>query len=1126
MESIEYDKTYATLSASNKSSATDDDNQNAQKTDNLIHESGRLQLNTYQAFIQNLMNPRSDIRSLLLVHMTGTGKTITALATATEYVKQYSSAEGNNSVSSIIVLGFTKDIFKKELLAHPEFNFVNADEAKLLKDLESRMNDSPVIAEQYQNRKRLYYRRLIKREVKGIYQFYGYRQFAGRVLNMDDIQSMIKKTRKAVVDETEDLEEFDPKLISKWIENGDVRINYPFIETLSKSLVICDEVHNLYKNDCLNTYGVAIKVVFDYFYKDPSSSYYGCMRSLLLSATPLTASALEIIPICALLTGDELKYKDLFKAENGIDKLTSTGLSKIKSIISGRISYIMDDNPKEYPSSSFAGSAIGGINYLKFIRCKPTGHQLKYFSNWNQRLTNSTDEKGSNMCKDIILPSTDKYPLGVVFSKNMNLLADLPSSKALYKSADGMMTSNIFRISELPQYSTKYAKLVQMCIDMKAKEFGKLFIYHPFVQGAGTDMISSILRSNGFVMEGDVPVKDSICMECDIPFGSHKKSNHDFTPIVFITINGTLSKQTISNRLNAYNNQNNIFGEKIKIVVGSRAMRESHTLKACKHIIITHEPSSISEMVQIIGRAVRKNVHAMLPAGMRSVQIHILTTDISSIKSAQSDAVANEELSYKLKILQYTQINYIERIMYDTAIDYLINFRFKLRETPPLLGESYPLDRDAYAKYEKVLTRAYSSLRNGNGLQGLHTNRFNLFYLQNEAHLVSMIIKRILLDYQPMLTLKQLKPYIREPPFHIEYNTQLISDEAIAMAIQKISFSQDQMRIVSQDSTQTLVDTLFDQTSTILDHDGNQCKIICIGDPLCEESYLTIKAKSSIAEGDQSIIDSFRRTYTMNTNVPIDMKSILNIWAASIDIDDLLSEIKSGLKVGSRITNQDDMESVNKIAKIVSKFPIQSHIILVEWAITNAVEYAIHKKNVADIHLVKLITDYYRTTRLLIWITDLETTRVYDRYKKIDTTSGSPWWNKNAKQATGKLPIGHLLGDTIRLLQPMEMTWLDLANIGVGIQNKHPMGWYIYEEQIGQTLNVALKIKFEDATQSKGITLNFLQKTQLDEIAKKLKVNISKHDHKSITIEKIEAAAWELQAKLYPKRVIYQLIDI
>jgi hypothetical protein len=84
---LDYDKVFTAYSAVNV--PRDEDSLNAERTDNLIHESGRLQLNTYQAFVRNAMNPMSDLRFLLLVHMTGTGKIITVLATATEYIRQY-----------------------------------------------------------------------------------------------------------------------------------------------------------------------------------------------------------------------------------------------------------------------------------------------------------------------------------------------------------------------------------------------------------------------------------------------------------------------------------------------------------------------------------------------------------------------------------------------------------------------------------------------------------------------------------------------------------------------------------------------------------------------------------------------------------------------------------------------------------------------------------------------------------------------------------------------------------------------------------------------------------------------------------------------------------------------------
>lgn len=107
-------------------------------------------------------------------------------------------------------------------------------------------------------------------------------------------------------------------------------------------------------------YGLAIQIVFDYFHKTlPANDIdYGCIRSLMLSATPLTSSALEISPLISLLSGEELNQSNLFKTVNGVDQLTSLGMSTIRKSLAGTISYTMDDNPKEYPSSSFAGEKI------------------------------------------------------------------------------------------------------------------------------------------------------------------------------------------------------------------------------------------------------------------------------------------------------------------------------------------------------------------------------------------------------------------------------------------------------------------------------------------------------------------------------------------------------------------------------------------------------------------------------------------------------------------------------------------------------------------------------------------------------------------------------------------------
>jgi hypothetical protein len=1132
---MEYDKRFAVFGNTNQRAP---DDPVTRRMDNIIHEAGRLQLNTYQSFVRNLMNPMSDLRSLLLVHTTGTGKTITALATATEYVRQYQPEKEQTSVSSIIVLGFTKDIFANELLTHPEFDIVNIDEAKQLKELEQQMHQSPAQAERYHNKRNQYLRRLSKREVKGIYQFFGYRQFANRIINMEDVQTM---NRKRNIDGTNVDIDVDPLLLKQWIATGDVRINTTFIARLARSLFICDEVHNLYKNDTLNTYGLAIKIVFDYFYKTlpVNDINYGAARALMLSATPLTSSPLEIIPIVLLLSGEEIQRDTIFKLSDGVEQITSAGTSKIRQAITGRISYVMDDNPSEYPSSSFAGDRIEGIEFLRFDRAIPSGHQLDSIRHARSSESDafSIEQRGITLIKDISLPATATDPHGVVVSKHIADLANLPADTAVHKAQDGSYRSNIFHQEELTNYSCKYARLVRMCTEMKGPSFGKMFVYHPFVQGSGTDMITGIFLANGFVVHGDRPDAKSICMHCESVFEDHADyTDHAFTPVQFVVITGSLSKMQSATRLNAFNQDVNVYGERIKIIIGSRAMRESHTLKACRHVIITHEPGSISEMAQIIGRGVRKQAHALLPQEMRTVTIYILITDVENIPNVKNNVASNEAYSYKMKVLHYKQINIIERIMYDVSVDYLINFRFKLNETPPLLGEPNTLDTNGYSDYEEKLSNAYVDVRNGITPFGIHTNRFNIFYFEGEVRITMMIIKRILLNHQPAVTLRQLRDVVRIPPFHVEYNTQLISDEAISIAVNKLAFRDAQFRMLtctSQSSCESTIgrthlkitDALYDQTSVLVDLTGREYNIVCIGDQMCIDSVLVRRLASSIAQGDACMIDAYRSIQIPSLDQSIDLKNLAANWDTTIDIQEILSMIH-------RIIDKRDPNNKETKKDTLNKLPLKIHSMLAEWAIKKAADRAVNQVRLtpADQRVAIFILKYYQARRLVVTIHQLQHTRIYNRYKRYDYDTGADWTTDAAKPSLASLTIGHLISSDVRLYQPSDKTWLELTNISLTKSStdskSQPYQFYMYEDRIApNSLSVVLKIKFTNDPKAKGITMAFLQRAQLLKVGKDLGVDLSAIKHKADIIKKIEDQAWVVQSKLAGQRVIYRLLD-
>ena len=54
-----------------------------------VNTSGKFTLNPTQAFISNTMNPKSSVNGMLLWHSTGSGKTLTAVATAADSFKDY-----------------------------------------------------------------------------------------------------------------------------------------------------------------------------------------------------------------------------------------------------------------------------------------------------------------------------------------------------------------------------------------------------------------------------------------------------------------------------------------------------------------------------------------------------------------------------------------------------------------------------------------------------------------------------------------------------------------------------------------------------------------------------------------------------------------------------------------------------------------------------------------------------------------------------------------------------------------------------------------------------------------------------------------------------------------------------
>lgn len=1089
--------------------------------DTQIEQSKQLQLNTYQSFIRNLFDPLSDYKSLFLIHGTGTGKTITSLSVAIEYQKQYRefmSLEKNkvyDDIHSIIIVGYTKDIFKDELISHPEFGFVSKNEIKELRDYQNTAHESKIIEEKLNNLKNKFYRRITDREMNGIFKFYGYRQLFNRIINLDDLSEKIKSNKllEKKVDQIDNEDEInsniDPVQIRKWIRDGSIRLNKSFIETLKKSLIICDEVHNLYYYNDLNAYGLIIEIINDYFTEPKlynpnwSSDNEYCIRWLFLSATPLASSPTEIIPIINLLNNkaNRVEYSDLFNSDT--KELTSKGLDLISRRVDGHISYIMDDNPIQYPASEFVGTTIKGISYLKFIQCPMSKEHLdvynKYIKNNSYNIDGDSEQGNrSNTLKDFVFKSSKANELLYRYNEVKD---QIKSNNSPYKEdSNGFLMSETFNINTLGTYSNKYYQVMKYIYDLKSEENGKIFIYHPYVQSTGVNLLTSIFKANGLLENNDLPNDNSICMRCDLLFKFHKckideigTDACEFIPIRFIVITGYISKSTAANRLAQYNSNENLSGSKFKILLGSKAMRESHTLKACRHLMVVHQPASVSELIQIIGRGVRKNSHSLLPANKRNIKLYIFV-------SSMSNKLSMEEINYCEKMKLYKQILIIENILFNQSLDYLINFRFKRREVPKLIGDAFILNEKISTEYNTMKT--YPITRLG-------SIRSNTFYFSQETSLCTYLIKRILFEYQPIILKSKLIELIRAPPFSVEADIKLISNEAIEYVLNNICYDKNSSLIIDNTNKENnFIESLFNDSKIIMGPNNKQFYIKCeLVDKKSTDLLLYIDSVSNP-------ISDLHKLITLSEPVPfesqINLETLSNNWNELVAIDEIIMDIQNDYLKNKTI--------LGAIVHRIDQFTVETHTKLIEYCILAIIsKIFINKKLTINPNLLIEIVDYYQNINMLITIKNTTNTIISSLYKKYLIQTGSTWQeivisNKqvNNRINYSTIPIGHYTKFIARIISPETIAnpnsipiWNEYSTI---IQSKkwtYPYNLYAYDER-GTNIHSIFKIKDLTNAASKGINPMFLQQKDLLVLAKRLGLKVNNNDKKTTITKNIK----------------------
>lgn len=1035
----------------------------------MIKDGNYLQFHSYQLFVSNYINPNTPYSRLLMKWQTGTGKSIGSLSVAMNFIKYFQKEEvrGSTNIGSVYIMGFTSQIFYNEILRFPEFGIITRRELKKLKTLKKMAyNGTKYDKEHLQEFKMKIKKRFSNRQNSGFFKFIGYKKLVNMIFKIRDPELQLNK--------------LDENGISNAIKEKKIILDTNVLNQFKNSLIICDEIHNVYNSLNKNNWGVALQYVLN---------SHSSVRALFMSATPINNSPTEIIDLLNLLLPN-IHYPTLLNKKeffNDDQTLKRGALDKISSLCKGRVSYIRDVNPIYYPSKTFIGECIKNIPYIKFVRCPMSQFQYTaYKEAYDGHLSSD-----SQYVIDFALPNPNGN-IGLYQTSDIKkYLQHAPQkwqieNKIYYR--DNKIMGDILRLKNLPKISAKYTKMMHVINDIIANQKGKVFIYHNVIHMSGVLFIQEILLQNHIISEYANSTANTLCSICGNPrhmhnsaqlgggvatvseysekynentqsnnvywHGQHvldyklcdnkavissifidfefelesifnyvaeryplifkvyrnhiqltnyfkkykykllssktkqmfysKKSysksmtdnlvrkinksfekkggydkSHTYMPVRFIALHSELDRNSMNNSLDKYNSPDNFDGGRIMILIGGRLIKEAYDIKAVRELMVMGRPDNIPTLIQILGRAVRKKSHHVLPPEKRNVNIRIFTSCLPVKKNGQYE-LSHEEEKYKIKMQHYKVIQNIEKIMHENAVDSYINQDIIWNEQ----------EKKLYAKEQtKDLGSLYfkpnipQHLNRTFKLNELNLQTFNAFNADDEITNIIIIIKRLFIEKSPVWTYEDLFYSVKKSPmwFQVEFNTELISEDLFIIALSRLVWSKNNEYIepiIHSNTTQievnNVIDRLFNTDDKIIMMPGNQKSVINqVG------IYYILFPIDQVQNEPIKNIESPYRITKEYTQTRIDVKNFLEDGNSFVNYSDKRD----------RFYVKWNNVSITKLEMAVCDFGTDFHISFLE----ECIEYVFNvwtdpnlKKSTMHAFYFKML-NYYDLRRLVIW---------------------------------------------------------------------------------------------------------------------------------------------------------------
>ena len=799
-----------------------------------IHESNKLVLRSYQVFAANYMSLESPVRRLYIKYGTGIGKTLLALNIVLGFLQQFNrirEADDDAPVPNVVILGFTKTIFVDELLRYPELGYVSREELAHMERLRyDSLRGTHMDVERYSEYLTMLRRRITNVRHMSSIKFYGYRAFVNRLFNSN-------------------IENMSESEIHAKIKSGEIKLDTELADEFRNSIVVCDEIHNVYNSCEKNNWGITIQAFLNY--------HAGNIRAMFLSATPINHNPAEVVDLGNLLhsdTGAMFKRSDFFKdCSDGRVILQTGGAEKIGKIFAGRILFLEDSNPKYFPVSRIEGSEIPGITALRFIRCPMSAFHYKTY----KAMYTGTIAHDAQYIMDFALPNPTG-DLGLYQTqevKNAYIGADrkwlAENNLVISQDKTGLTISGEIlnmKTGRLSEISAKFYRVMQDIQASIRRNGGKIFIYHKFVRMSGVLFIKEIFMRNGIIDDVSEPTDSTLDVSTGLSRAEHRKAaiKSEYRPVRFIIIHSEIDAYTRRQTIERFNHPGNANGDDILIILGAEIIKESYTIKCIRTLMVTFRPDNISTLIQIFGRAKRQGSHRDLPVDKRNIAYRIY---VSSAPGASRE-LTYEESRYRDRAVEYHIIQQIEQQMHRHAADAFINMEM-IRNTFVAPGQLGILPFTPEYTHKGVIIR----------------DTYEAYFNEREIQMIIYVIKRLFIEVSPIFTLPDLITKVKDPGFSLEVNPGIFDDDNIRIALFRIVLhvEAEYISTIPVSASNYPIDKLFDPNDKIISYRGVDYVISAAGEYYILSVYN--KDLDSIATGFESPYRMMARRDPVEINI-------------------------------------------------------------------------------------------------------------------------------------------------------------------------------------------------------------------------------------------------------------------